>query len=466
MPTYPSIPQTIVVHLGSPDSNAMNVTESFQDYLKNVASSEIYPTWPREAIKANVIAQASVALNRVYTNYYRNRGYDFDITNSPAYDQTYIYQREIFESVSEVVDEVFDSYIRRRGNVEPLFAQFCDGVEINCDGIKQWESVELANMGLGYEEIITRSYGDDVEIVTNVPISGETVRAPESTLAEGDSGAAVEIMQIRLNRISSNFPGIPKIYPVDGFFDTSTTDAVRKFQEVFGLTSDGVIGRATWNRVNAIYSAVKKLASLSSEGLSISELDTQYETVLSEGTRSSSVIALQYYLAYISLFIPTVIEPVVDGDFGTGTTNSVKSYQRAYGLPETGIVDEGTWNSIEETYYGILRSIPYEFDEGLILPYPGRVLRIGVEGDDVRALQEYLNYISNTYTDIPKIGIDGVFGQSTASAVRAFKERFDIPGNSERVDAQTWNAIINVYDDLYAGAVVREDQFPGYDIRG
>ena len=464
MPIYPTIPQSIVVHLGAPDGDAMNVTESFTDYIKNVASSEIYPTWPEEAIKANVLAQISVALNRVYTNYYRNRGYDFDITSSPAYDQTYVYQRDIFDSISRVVDEVYDSYIRRDGSIEPLFAQFCDGVEINCDGLKQWQSVELADAGYSYDEIIRRSYGNNVEIVKNVPVAGNLQRAPENAIREGDSGAAVEIMQRRLNRISANYPGIPKIYPVDGFFDKSTTDAVKRFQEVFGLDVDGVIGRASWNMINAIYTAVKRLAALTSEGLSISELETKYETELAEGARSSGVFALQYYLAYISLFIQSVLAPDTDGDFGPSTKGAVISYQRTYGLPQTGIVDERTWNSIEATYYGILESIPYEYSEGLILPYPGRVLRVGVDGDDVRALQEYLNLISDTYPEIPRVRVDGSFGVSTAAAVRAFKKLFDIPGNPERVDAQSWNAIVNVYDDLYVGSIVLDEQFPGASI--
>ena len=464
MPALPTIPENIVVHLGAPDSDAINVTETFPNYIKNVASSEIYPTWPEEAIKANVLAQISVALNRVYTNYYRNRGYNFDITSSPAYDQTYVYQREIFENVSDIVDEVYNSYIRRVGNAEPLFAQFCDGIEINCEGIKQWESVELAEQGLNYEQIIKRSYGNDVEIVRDVPIEGERTRAPEAPLREGDSGAAVEIMQRRLNRISSNYPGIPKIYPVDGFFDRSTSEAVKKFQEVFGLSPDGVIGRATWNRINAIYSAVKKLAALSSEGLSVAELETAYETELSEGARSMGVFALQYYLAYIALFIQSVQAPGVDGVFGEKTKDAVISYQRSYGLEQTGVVNEKTWNSIKNTYYGILSGVPYSFDEGVILPFPGRVLRIGVDGDDVRALQEYLNYISRTYPSIPTVTVDGDFGLSTASAVRAFKEEFNIPGNPERVEAQTWDAIVSIYDDLYIGNIVRAEQFPGYEI--
>lgn len=464
MPIYPTIPETITIHLGAPDSDAMNVTESFSDYIKNVASSEIFPTWPEEALKANIMAQISVALNRVYTGFYRNRGFNFDITNSPAYDQTYVYQRDIFANISALVDELFDSYIRRDGNIEPLFAKFCDGVEIQCNGLSQWGSVDLAEAGLDYFEILKAFYGDDIELVTNVPVENIVLSAPIVPLSEGDSGRYVELIQIRLNRISANFPGIPKIYPVDGFFDSSTTDAVKKFQEIFSLTPDGIVGRATWNSITHVYNGVKNLYEITSEGLTISELETVYTSELSEGMSSPGVLTLQYYLAYIALFVPSVQAPVVDGTFGPGTKEAVISYQRTYGLEQTGVVDEITWNSIENTYYGILSSIPYQFEEGIILPYPGRVLRIGINGEDVRALQEYLNYISNTYTQIPKVTPDGSFGPATAAAVRAFIELFGLPGNPERVTAQVWNAIINIYDDLYEGNIVNEEQFPGYGI--
>ena len=338
MPLTPRIPDNIVVHLGAPDSEALNVTVPFSDYIKNVASSEIYPTWPRQALLANILAVTSVALNRVYTGYYRQRGYDFDITSSPAYDQTFIYQRDIFDSISDAVDELDFSYLRRRGNVEPLFAQFCDGVEIECEGLRQWETVALADGGAGYEEIIEEAYGPEVEIVRD-PEREVGTPAPSIPLSEGDSGPFVEIMQRRLNRISANYPGIPKIYPIDGFFGASTGDAVRKFQEVFGLTPDGIVGPATWNKISAIYTAVKRLSSLSSEGITVSELESRFEFELDEGDSSANVFALQYYLAYIALFIPSVERVTADGDFGENTRLAVESYQRTYGLPVTGVVD-------------------------------------------------------------------------------------------------------------------------------
>ena len=463
MPT-PKIPEEIVIHLGAPDSDAMNVTETFANYIKNVASSEIFPTWPKEALKANILAQISVALNRVYTEFYRSRGYNFDITGSPAYDQTYVYGRDIFSNISEIVDEIFDSYIRRPEFVEPLFAEFCDGVEVTCNGLSQWGSVKLAEQGQNYLDILKNYYGNDIIIETNVPVENVVGSAPQVTLREGDTGRDVELIQRKLNRISANFPGIPKIFPVDGFYGNTTTDAVRKFQEVFDLDIDGLVGRATWNQIQAIYNAVKKLYSVNSEGLRLSDVNTRYTDTLSEGSSGEGVQNVQYYLSYIALFVPSVIATTLDGSFGPSTTNSVKSFQKTYGLTENGVVDRLTWDRIEQVYYGIVSEIDYEFYSGRILPFPGRILREGVEGNDVRVLQEYLNYISNSYPSIPKVNIDGVFGPSTGAQVAAFKRLFNLPGTEDRVNAPIWNSIASIYDDLYNGANVSEGQYPGYNL--
>jgi peptidoglycan hydrolase-like protein with peptidoglycan-binding domain len=461
---YPTIPKTIVVHLGPPDSPAQNVTVNFADYIKNVASSEIYPTWPREAIIANVLAQISVALNRVYTEFYRSSGYDFDITSSIANDQSFVYQRNIFDNISEIVDEIFNDYLKRPEFIEPLYATFCDGVEVSCAGLSQWGSVELANEGLSAFEILKNYYGSNLEIVYDAPVANSNSSAPAVPLREGDTGRDVELIQRKLNRISVNYPGIPKIYPTDGFFGASTTEAVKKFQEVFSLTPDGIVGKNTWYRIQFIYNAVKKLFELSSEGLKLQDLSTKYPSVLSEGDSSVGVYVLQYYLAYIATFVSTVKEPLVDGSFGPGTRDSVISFQRTYGLEQNGLVDRIVWDQIENVYYSLIRSIPYEFSEGVALPFPGRVLRVGIEGNDVRALQEYLNYIADTYPSIGKTTPDGIFGPSTAAQVREFKRLFDLPGDPERVSAPVWNAITNVYDDLYTGGMVNEGQYPGYEI--
>jgi len=461
---YPTIPENIVIHLGPPNQPAQNVTETFADYIKNVASSEIYPTWPREAIIANVLAQISVALNRVYTQFYRSAGYDFDITSSIANDQSYVYGRNIFTNVSDIVDEIFNSYLKRPEFIEPLYATFCDGVEVSCNGLSQWGSVELANRGLTAFQILENYYGTNLELVENVEIDAPYATAPNAVLSEGDTGRDVELIQRRLNRISVNYPGIPKIYPADGFFDESTTAAVRKFQEVFDLTQDGIVGKNTWYRIQFIYNAVKKLSDLESEGLRLSDLSTAYPSVLAEGDASSGVLVLQYYLHYISTFIPTVQDTAVDGSFGPGTKSSVISFQRTYGLAETGIVNRETWDEIEAAYYSYLRSIPYDVSSSAPLPFPGRILRVGLEGDDVLALQRYLNYISMTYPEIPRITEDGTFGGGTESAVRAFVNLFDLQYDPRRVNAPLWYAITNVYDDLYSGNMASEGQFPGYNL--
>lgn len=461
---YPVIPEKIVVHLGAPDSDAPNISENFAEYIKNVASSEIYPTWPREAIKANIFAQISVALNRVYTEFYRSGGRDFDITSSPAYDQTYIYQRNIFANISEIVDDIFNSYIRRNGFIEPLFAAFCDGVEVECNGLSQWGSVDLAENGYDALRILKNYYGEDIEIIDNVRVASIDASAPSVVLREGDAGRDIELIQLRLNRISGNFPGIPKIYPVDGFFDVSTTNAVKKFQEVFNLTVDGIIGKSTWYRIQNVYNGVKRLQNVNSEGLRIQDISTQYTDVLQEGDASGGVITLQYYLDYISTFVPTVLGVSPDGSFGAITRESVISFQKTYNLEENGIVDRVVWERIQNTYYSLIASVPFEFSEGVLLPFPGRVLRPGAEGDDVRALQEYLNFIARTYQTIPTLTVDGIFGNATSEAIREFKRLFDIPGDAERVSVQTWNAIMNIYEDLYNGAIAREGQYPGYVI--
>lgn len=462
---YPTIPENIVVHLGAPDEAARNVTVPFRDYIKNVASSEIYPTWPEEALRANIIAQISVALNRVYTEYYRSRGRDFDITSSTAFDQKFVYQRDIYDNISEIVDEIFDTYLKRREFIEPLFAQFCDGVKVQCPGLSQWGTVDLANRGLSYREILENYYGDDVELVFNAPVEDVSGSAPSVPLTEGDTGRDIEQIQMRLNRISANFPGIPKISPADGFFGESTKNAVEKFQEVFSLTPDGIVGPATWYRIQSIYNAVKQLDSVNSEGLRVSDVSTEFTSTLEPGDASAGVLVLQYYLSYISLYYPTVSKTALDGAFGPATEESVKSFEQTFGLPETGVVDRALWDRIQDTYYSIVSTIPFEYTEGQTLPFPGRVLRVGSEGDDVRVLQEYLNYIANTYTAIPRVTADGIFGPATEAAVRAFGELFGISGPERgRVSAATWNAITSVYSDLYYGGTVRDGQFPGYTI--
>ena len=235
MAELPVIPETVTVHLGAPDAPAENVTVNFSDYIKNVASSEIYPTWPENALRANIYAQISFALNRIYTEYYRARGYDFDITNSTAIDQSFVYGRDIFDNVSEIVDEIFNDYIARQGFIEPLYALYCDGVRTTCPGLSQWGSVDLAEQGYIPYDILRYYYGNDINIIQNAPVENVSESYPEVPLRLGSAGNAVRTVQTRLNRMSVNYPAIPKISSPDGIFGTETEDAVLEFQLFYGV---------------------------------------------------------------------------------------------------------------------------------------------------------------------------------------------------------------------------------------
>lgn len=463
--TAPIIPETITVHLGRADANARNVTVPFLDYIANVASSEIYPTWPESAIRANILAQMSFALNRIYTEYYRSRGYDFDITSTTAMDQSYVDGRDIFENIKDIAGDLYGTYIRREGSVEPLFAAYCDGRQISCEGLSQWGTVPLAEQGMSAMDILKYYYGDDIEIVTNAPQANVTETAPTVPLRVGSVNDDVRVAQLRLNRISQNYPSIPKIALVDGIFTTDTENAVREFQRIFGLTEDGVIGRSTWYYIRRIYNGVKRLNELDSEGVSIEEITRQYPGVLREGDVGNNVRNLQYYLNYLSGFYNSIPPVAVDGVFGPSTRAAVVDAQNTFGLVADGIVGEITWNAIYNAYLGIVSTIPLEYTEGNVVPFPGTVLRIGSESDAVRLLQEYLNYIATSFETIPTVNVTGYFGERTREAVLAFQELAGIPA-SGAVGAVTWNAITDVYSDLYNGSILGEGQYPGFEVGG
>ena len=353
MPTViPFIPQNITVHLGPPDSNAANVTVPFSDYVKNVASSEIYPTWDEAALRANIYAIVSFALNRVYTEFYRSRGYDFDITNSTAIDQFFVNGRSYFENVARIVDELFNDYLRRPGFVEPLASKFCNGTTVTCEGLSQWGSQNLAAQGYTAPQIL-RSYYGNVEIVNNAPIRGITSSYPGTALRRGSSGPNVVVIQVELNRISQNYPAIPKLSPVDGIFGSKTEAAVRKFQEIFGLEVDGIVGKATWYALVRLYTAVTQLSELRSQGQRFYSISWEYPNSPQLGSTGEKVRHLQYMLAILAAYIPQIPSVTVDGKFGQETLSSVLAAQRYFDLPETGIVNASTWEEIYDQYSGI-----------------------------------------------------------------------------------------------------------------
>lgn len=353
MPTViPYVPQFITVHLGPPGSDRENVTVSFSDYVKNVASSEIYPTWDESALRANILAIVSFALNRVYTEYYRSRGYDYDITNSTAYDQYFVKGRSFFDNISQLVDDLFNDYLRRPGFVEPLAAKFCNGTTAICEGLSQWGSENLAQQGYNSVEIL-RSYYGDVEIVNNAPVQGYTASYPGTPLRRGTTGPSVVQIQSSLNRISQSYPAIPKIPTVDGIFGVRTENAVRKFQEVFNLTPDGVVGPATWYALVRLYTAVTRLAELRSQGQKYYVNSWAYSNPIRPGNRGIKVEHLQYMLSVLSAYIQEIPPLAIDGIFGDATRNAVLAAQRRFGLPQTGIVDAATWDEIYDQFSGI-----------------------------------------------------------------------------------------------------------------
>ena len=458
MADLPFIPETIVVHLGAPGEAAENVTVSFPDYIKNVASSEIYPTWPQSALRANILAQISFALNRVYTEWYPSRGYDFDITNNTAFDQSFVQGRDIFDNISLLVDELFNDYVRRPGSVEPYFTQYCNGTTSTCNGLSQWGTVDLARQGLDSLQILQSYYGDNLEIVTDAPVQNNQPSYPGTPLALGANGNDVLTKQIQLNRISKNYPAIPKISPVDGIFGTSTEDAVTAFQEIFGLTVDGIIGKETWYRISFLYNSVKRLAELDSEGIAIDDIRKQFAEVLRPGDSGDDVRVIQYFLAVISTFYPVIPSVSLNGVFDAATESAVRSFQREAGLTVDGIVGENTWNAIYDAYRGIVGTLTVP--ENRVAPYPGEPLTNGSSGDYVFFLQQYLNRIATVYPSIPTVAEDGIFGNGTEAAVTAFQNTFGLSPNGV-VGPVTWDRIASLYEDLAVGAEKREGQFGG-----
>ncbi len=353
-----AVPNPITVHLGAPDAAVSNVQVSFPDYVKNVASSEIYPTWPASALRANIYAIITFALNRVYTEWYRAKGYPFDITNSTAYDQAFIYGRPIYDSISRIVDEIFNEYVRRQGQEAPYFTSFCNGTTTTCRGLSQWGTVTLANQGYTPIRILRYYYPDDVEIAETNIITNELSSYPGSPLRLGSTGLDVQTIQTYLGRIRQNYPAIPVITDASGTFGDSTRAAVRKFQSIFGLSPDGVVGKSTWFKISSLYTSVTRLAELNSEGTNLGIGTVPPAAVLRQGSRGQDVITLQYLLDVISEYYPDVPAVAQDGIFGTGTKQAVTAFQRRMGLVADGIVGPATWNALYRTYQGIGQNVP------------------------------------------------------------------------------------------------------------
>ena len=463
------IPDEVTVHLGRPNENARNVTVPFIDYIKNVASSEIYPTWPRESLRANILAQISLVLNRIFTEWYPSRGYDFDITNSTAFDQYFVYGRNIFQSISDAVDEIFTMYIRRPGNLEPLFAQYCNGTTVTCAGMSQWGTVGLARNGLSAREILEFYYGD-IEIVNETVRQSVEPSYPGTVLKPGSSGNAVRTIQSQLNRIAANYPQIPTV-AVDGVFGSATRNQVLAFQRIFQLTADGAVGKRTWYRISAIYTAVKKLGELSSEGERPVYNEFQYPgTPLRPGSVGSDVQAAQFYLHTVAAFNSSVPSVAADGRYGEKTAGAVRAFQRFYGLTPDGVIGQATWDQLVDVYQTVRDEIPSDGGPDTpVRPYPGTILRPGSSGENVRYVQSLLNGINEVFVQIPDLAVDGVYGAGTQRAVRVFQNLFGLSADG-LVGRNTWDALGRIVTSVREDCILSSSDYltrpyPGAPLR-
>lgn len=440
---YPVIPETVTVHLGAPDSPAENVTVPFTDYIKNVASSEIYPTWPDSALRANILAQISFTLNRIFTEHYRSRGYDFDVTNTTQFDHAFVKDRDIFENISLIVDDIFNNYIVRQGNVEPLFAQFCDGVRTQCDGLSQWGSVALAEQGLTPYEILQHYYGDNIGIVSNAPVGTNIPSYPGVPLTRGLVEEDVRTIKRQLNRIRKNYPAIPPITIDNDVFDLQTEEAVREFQRIFNLTPDGIVGKATWYKIKEIYNGVKQLSELTSEGITVSEAERRYPQALGPGDSGPPVLLIQYYLAFLGFFLPDLPQLELTGVYDDATRDAVIAFQQKYGITPDGIVGRDTWNMLRGAYNATLADLPADYQQYASQLYPGRNLVAGDTGEAVMTIQRYLERISQNDPAIPSVAVTGVFDDATENAVKTLQRQLGLEENGV-IGPVLWSNIITL----------------------
>lgn len=296
---------------------------------------------------------------------YRSRGYSFDITNNTAYDQYFVYGRNIYESISRIVDEIFNEFVRRQGQTAPYFTSFCNGTTASCQGMSQWGTVTLANQGLSPLQILRSYYPKDVEIAETNIITGILTSYPGTALKTGSTGLDVQTVQTYLERIRRNYPAIPAITDEAGVFGESTRAAVARFQNIFSLSPDGIVGKATWNKLSYLYTSVTRLADLDSEGSSLGIGTVPPSSVLRLGTSGQDVITLQYLLNVAAEFNSAIPAPVQDGNFGPETQQSVAAFQIAAGLSPDGIVGPLTWRALYNTYLGAVDVIPPGVDAGV-----------------------------------------------------------------------------------------------------
>jgi len=440
---YPIVPNTITVHLGAPSESARDITIPFTDYISNVASSELYPTWPKSALTANIYAIISFAMNRIYNEWYRSKGYSFDITSSSIYDQAFVENRSTYENINNIVEEIFNNYVVKGNQIQPYFTRYCDGRKSECDGLSQWGSVSLANQGKGYLDILKYYYGNDISIKYDAPVGDNTEGYPGYEVKFGSAGNPVLAIQRDLRRIRKNYPAIPDIENTLGIYDEETVQAVKKFQEIFSLPVTGIVDKATWYKIKYVYTSVKKLSDLYSEGLTEKEATFLYEDELNYGDTGIEVEHIHYFLDAIAFLDPDIPRLQTNSIYNDNSMTMVKAFQKKYGLPVTGVFTYQDWKVLKEVYDAILKSFPKEYQDYVDELYPDYFLVKGTTGDDVRRFQMFLLSICRYDHSIPGVRVNGVFDELTEKSVYKLQKDYGFEENGV-VGPLLWRKVVEL----------------------
>ena len=440
---YPVIPNSITVHLGEPDSAARDITIPFTDYISNVAASEIYPTWPRASLEANIYAIISFALNRVYNEWYRSKGYNFDITSSPIYDQTYTLNRSTYENIDDIVNDIFDNYVVKGDQVQPYFTRYCDGRKTTCDGLSQWGTVSLANQGKSALDILKTYYGNDISIKYDAPVGDVEEGYPGSPVGLGYAGNPVLAIQRDLRRIRKNYPAIPDISGSLGIYDKETEDAVKKFQQIFSLPVTGVVDKATWYKIKYIYTSVKKLSDLYSEGLSESEVTFLYQDELEYGDTGIEVEYIHYFLDAIAFLDSDIPRLPTNSIYTNNTITMVEAFQSKYGLPVTGKFNYTDWNVLKNVYNSLLKTYNPDYKNYIDELYPDYFLTRGSSGEDVKRFQKFLLKICRYDHSIPGVRVNGNFDELTEKSVLKLQKDYGFDENGI-VGPLLWRKVVEL----------------------
>lgn len=403
-------------------------------------------SWPEEALRANIIAQVSLALNRIWTEWYPSRGYSFNITGSPGYDQAYVNGRTVFAVMERLTAELFNTFVQRSGDAEPYFTEYCDGKTVTCPGMKQWGTVDRAREGMNALQILRYYYGNRVQLVTTDNIAAIPSSYPGSPLRRGSTGSSVEQVQFWLSDLAQFDSSLVRV-TVDGSYGAATERAVRAFQQKQSLTADGVVGQRTWNTLYAAWvDAQSDLGGTAWPG-----------TALRRGAAGMEVRLVQFWLRLAADNYSALRTVTVDGSYGAATVSAVEAFQTLFGLTPDGVVGRSTWNKLKEVGLAVANKIvaanvaPGQFTT---------TTRAGSSGTAVRAVQYYLRRLAAYYSDVPRVAVDGKFGAATTRAVKAWQSRAGLTVDGV-VGRLTFQSLYDAAQALEAsGPVVRTVSLP------